>query len=223
LTVKGQTQCGTLGSAYSYSVVSPLAVATPLRITPRTGSYNACRGDTISYTVTPGSTGISQSAVSVFRWTRPSNTSIYRSNLDSSIITLQFNNGYAGGNLTVFGQSACGGVSTVKTEVLTHQKCMNEIFAKSTNKISVGIIEKSFTANIYPNPSNTTFELIIQDLYGLSDEYKVRLLDMGGRVLQNFAIKPAEKLVFGNGLKSGTYVLEIFGKDQRVSKRIIKF
>jgi hypothetical protein len=223
LTVKGQTTCGTIGNAYTYSVIAPFAVPTPVNITSRTVNYNACRGDTVTYAITPGTPTSTLVAANVYRWTKPNNTTVYSANSDSSRITLQFNNGYTGGSLAAYGRNACGGVGTTISKTLTHLKCVSELFGRPVVNSSERIIKSAVNVNVFPNPSNANFELIVYNFSDAQEKYLVRLLDMEGRLLKIFAVKPSEKYFFGNELKAGTYILEINGSNQKIVKRIIKF
>jgi hypothetical protein len=113
ITVKGQTACGIQGSAKSISLlVNP---PTPSVITASTGNFTPCIGDAVQYTASAPAPSTSQTAIAVFRWTKPANTSIIAANTDSSTITLQFNTGFTGGSISVKGQTACGVQGSAKS------------------------------------------------------------------------------------------------------------
>ena len=220
LSVSGKTYCGGFSSAFSVMLLAPKSVPIPTAITSRTGYYTACVGDTISYYVSAGTSSALQLPASLYRWTLPNNTSIILSNVDSSRIKLQFNSGYIGGNLSVWGQNACGGTGGKKVQALTKASCAALVSKNSITKPSQNIYR--ITASVLPNPSFSIFELNIGTENGLSGKYRVNLLDVQGRLVKTYYVNAAEKLFFGNELIAGTYWVEIIGSNQKIVKRILK-
>lgn len=153
ISVKGQTACGQLGTAKSISL--QYSTPTPSGIVSGSGNYNACIGNTISFSVSVSAPTTTQIAAAVYRWTKPNNTTILSANSDSSNIVLLFNTGYTGGSLTVKGQTPCGNIGSTKTQLLTHTGC------DSGTKISSKTNEatKSQQALIFPNPNDGNFSL----------------------------------------------------------------
>ena len=88
---------------------------TPTAINASTGNFAPCVGNQITYTVVSPVPTATQTAVSIFRWTKPNNTVIVSANQDSSIVTIQFNVGFSGGSITAKGQTACGLLGTAKS------------------------------------------------------------------------------------------------------------
>jgi lysophospholipase L1-like esterase len=113
-SVSAITECNT-SMAKTIILNSTLLPPTPTNIISSTGNYNPCLGNQIAYTVVVALPSTTQTVASVYRWTKPNNTTIISATSDSSSITLQFNAGYAGGAISVKGQTACGQFGTAKT------------------------------------------------------------------------------------------------------------
>ncbi len=114
LSVSAVTECN-VSVAKTIILNSTLLPPTPTNITSSTGNYNPCVGNQITYTVVVASPSITQTVASVYRWTKPINTTIISATSDSSSITLQINAGYTGGTISVKGQTNCGQLGTAKT------------------------------------------------------------------------------------------------------------
>jgi hypothetical protein len=115
----------TAGSIPSTSLAFTRAVTpTPLTLT---GTLTPCIGNTISYSTTIGLPTATQVASVKFRWTIPSFTKILSANADSSTINLKFNTGYAGGSLSVKGESSCGAVGSAKTITFSPAKAIDVV------------------------------------------------------------------------------------------------
>jgi hypothetical protein len=118
LTVKGESSCGALGAAKTIAF-SP---AKAIDVISNTGFWNACIGSSVNYIVVSPVASVTL-PVTVFRWTIPASTSIISANMDSSVITLQFNAGYRGGPLKVQSSTTCGALGAAVTKTLTHLNC----------------------------------------------------------------------------------------------------
>ena len=107
LSVAGVTTCGIAGTAFSANLLLYLT-PTPTGIASRSGNYNPCIGDTITYTVTSPAPTSTQATPIRFRWTKPAGTTILITNADSSSIQIQYDAAFAGGTLSVAGVNSCG-------------------------------------------------------------------------------------------------------------------
>ena len=115
INVKGETNCGILGTVKSVSFTTPKLSPTPTNIVSRSGNlYAGCSSDTISYTAIPGSASASQEATASYKWVLPTGVSIVSATTDSVQVKLQFGSTFVGGNLQVRGVTACGGVGAAK-------------------------------------------------------------------------------------------------------------
>jgi hypothetical protein len=194
LSVRGRTACGVAGTART--VTMRYSTPTPTSISSGSGSYNACIGSSITYTVVVGAPSATQVAAAVYRWTRPANTAIIGAAADSSSITLQFNAGYVGGTLTAKGQTACGVLGTAKSQTLTRTGCPTG--SKAIMPVAVITDQK---ISVYPNPSSNTFLFNTNS----TSVMNLRITDLQGRVLENHSKVGQVRL--GAGLRPGVYML----------------
>jgi hypothetical protein len=179
LFVRGVTACGGIGSAKSITLIRYLT-PTPTNITSSTTSYNACIGNSITYTVVAPSPNATQQIADVYRWTVPANANIQSANTDSSAVSVIFNTGYTGGSLIVRGQTNCGVIGTQKAVTLTRTGCPSGLFAKNTvkeNKTSKAKI------NIYPNPNNGSFKIALKTGRHTSEKVNIQMINTMGKVI----------------------------------------
>ena len=194
MSVRAQSSCGVLGTAKS--VILTNTPPTPTSITSSTGSYNACIGDTIKYTVVAPVPSTSQSAIVLFRWSLPSKTRIISASTDSSIVYIRFDSLYAGGTLSVKGQTICGVQGTAKSQVLTHTGCAvgtKNIYVKSEVK------DGRFEVIVFPNPTKNNFSVTVNaDLNKTENQYnfaKIKILDLQGRIIESFEVNLNQKII----------------------------
>ena len=221
ISVKGQSACGIAGTAKSATL--QYLPPTPTSITSSTGTYNACIGNQITYTVFVPAPTSSQRVASVYRWTKPNYTTILSAALDSSSIVLKFNSGYIGGSLSVKGQTLCGVQGTSKTQALTHTSCptgtknnpyvLNKSIS-NTDKNSVGFI-------IYPNPSNSVFN--IHENSNDISQVEITIFDLQGRLIEKNVYENSANIKLGQNLKSGVYMAEIKKGESLHSFRLVKY
>ena len=110
-----QVQSVTACSISAVKITSLSSVALPPTVSAISGSLTSCIGSSVTYTATAPAPTATQSPISLFRWTKPNNTTITSATADSSSITLSFNTGYTGGAITAKGQTACGIAGTAKS------------------------------------------------------------------------------------------------------------
>ena len=203
-----------------------------LSIASSTGSYNACIGNSITYSALVSAPTTSQVAASVFRWTKPNNTTITSASADSSTITLQFNTGYIGGSLSVKGQTSCGTQGTTKNQSLTRTGC------PAGTKMSVPVTTtttNSFEVSLYPNPSAGEFKLLVgvtptmaTNLVGGKTPTKaakatVKIIDLQGRLIKSFECNANQVTALGNELKPGVYMVEVRIGNEVKTLRAVRF
>jgi hypothetical protein len=118
----------------SVAAVTPCSVSTPkttalnATLAPPTitslagtgNNFTPCIGDTITYTASATVPTSVQSAISVYRWTRPNFTTIISASADSASIRIRYNTGFIGGSISVKGESACGVAGTAKSVTLQY-------------------------------------------------------------------------------------------------------
>ena len=217
--MKGQSACGIAGT--SKSVTLQYLPPTPTSITSSSGSYNACVGNSITYTVFVPAPSSSQRVASVYRWTKPNFTTILSAAADSSNITVVFNTGYSGGTLTVKGQTACGITGTAKSQSLTHTSC--PIGTKINTNIPAPISLGDFDVKLSPNPTVNEFILAFVTSPDHTTPAVVNIRDAKGSRVQTLRLMPYENVRFGNELISGSYWIEVIQGERRKTLRGIKF
>ncbi len=229
ISAKGVSQCGTIGTTASTAILQFLPPSV-LSIASSTGSYNACIGNSITYSALVGAPTTSQVAASVFRWTKPNNSTITSASADSSTITLQFNIGYIGGTLSVRGQTSCGTQGTAKTQALTHAGCA------AGTKMSVPVTTtttNSFEVSLYPNPSAGEFKLLVNFVGGKTPtmatptmaaaKATVKIIDLQGRLIKSFECNANQVTALGNELKPGVYMVEVRMGNEVKTVRAVRF
>lgn len=222
ISAKGVSQCGTIGTTASSAILQFLPPGV-LSIASSTGSYNACIGNSITYSALVGAPTTSQVAASVFRWTKPNNTTITSASTDSSTITLQFNTGYIGGTLSVRGQTSCGTLGTAKNQTLTHAGCA----AGTKMGMPITTTEaNSFELSLYPNPSAGEFKLLVgvtSKMATKSSKAIVKIIDMQGRLMKSFECNANQVTSLGNELKPGVYMVEVRMGNEVKTVRAVRF
>lgn len=218
----GVNACGASGS--SKTIRLKYLPPTPTDIISRSGDYNACIDDTISYTVVVPSPGATQQAAASFRWNKPSTTTIVSANTDSSQIKLKFNTGYVGGNsggkLSVYSVNACGGLGSYKYVILTHTGCATGTKSPLLYSRTSGVSEL-FNVNVFPNPSNTGFNINVNSID--QSPVSVIIMDVQGKIINKMNVNPFENINIGNSLKPGTYMIETKQGNQIKTTRIVKY
>jgi hypothetical protein len=219
ISAKGVSACGIVGATATTATLQFLPPAV-LSIASSNGSYNACIGDVISYSALVSAPTINQTTASVFRWTKPINTSIISATADSSTIDLQFLTGYVGGALAVRGQSSCGTLGTSKTQNLTHVGCAPG--TKLTETLFTKNKEDVYEVQLYPNPTIGAFNLKIQSPTNKRKAI-VKVIDLQGRLLKSFECHANQVISIGNDLHSGVYMIEVRMGDSSKVVRAVKF
>mgnify|MGYP003330479602 CR=1 FL=1 len=210
------------------ALTAVLTPPTPTSITSSTGSYNACIGNTITYTVVSPTPTATQSTPVVFRWTKPNNTVIVSAATDSSSITLQFNTGYTGGSLTVKGQSACGIQGTAKSQALTHTGCPTGTIATPIVKINGSATsEEDVSMEVFPNPSNGAFDILIKSATIANQTAEIEIYDMQGKRISSFKANTGRGELRHHysetGLADGVYSIKaIIGGKVKTARLIIR-
>ena len=224
LTCKGISACGVVGTTASTAILQYLP-PTPLSIGSSTNSYNACINSSVTYTaLLVSAPTTAQATATVFRWTKPNNTTITAASADSSSITVRFNTGYTGGVISVKGQTRCGTQSAARSQSLTHTGC-----ALGT-KMSLPITTTntaSFEVSLYPNPSTNEFKLLIKNnaVVGTNKPTKaiIKVIDLQGRMMKSFTTNTNQVTAIGNELKAGVYMVEVRLGDEVKVIRAVKF
>ena len=228
LTAKGVTACGVIGTT-AVSAILQYLPPTALSISSSTAIYNACINSSVTYTAIVGAPTTSQTPTSVFRWTRPNNTTVTGASADSSSITVRFNTGYVGGTLSVRGQSRCGTLGVTKSQALTHTGCA--VGTKLSVPVTTETNINSFEVSLYPNPSAGEFKLLINLVGGKTPTMGakaaakaiVKVIDLQGRLIKSFECNANQPTAIGNELKPGVYMVEVRMGNEVKTVRAVRF
>jgi hypothetical protein len=181
ISVKGQTACGALGTARTATLIR-FGTPTPTSITSSTGNYAACSGNSFNYTVVVPSPSTIQQVADVYRWTLPANASISSSNTDSSVVTIQFNIGFAGGSLSVRGQTNCGITGIARAVTLSSATCREAL--PVTKNASTKPLSSDKRVSLYPNPNQGSFYLDLVTGSINQEKAIVSFINSNGRVVK---------------------------------------
>jgi hypothetical protein len=215
--------CGVVGTIASTGVLQYLP-PTPLSIGSSTNSYNACINSSVTYTaLLISAPTTAQATATVFRWTKPNNTTITSASADSSSITVRFNTGYTGGIISVKGQSRCGTQSAARTQALTHTGCA--IGTKLSQPMTT-TNSNSFEVSLYPNPTANAFKLLIKSSKASelsTTNAIVKVIDIQCRMIKSFQANTNQVISIGNELKPGVYMVEVRLGEEVKTIRAVKF
>jgi hypothetical protein len=75
--------------------------------------------------------------------------------------------------------------------------------------------------NVYPNPTTTDFKM--QVITAAKEEISVRVLDIQGRLFNQFTVMPYQTVNLGAQLKAGAYLVEVRQGKQVKTTRVLKF
>ena len=221
ISVKAVSAVGTLSTA-AFTTTLKYATATPSAIKSSTSVTNYCIGSRDTFKITMPALTVAQAPASVYRWTKPNNTSFVYSNADSSNVVLSFNSGYIGGAITAKSQTACGVLGTAKSLTLTHTGCPSGLKVASNSTIEE-VDESALKMNVYPNPCRDYFNVALSCLKADMRVVVLGLYDMYGQLIKKMSTiingKVNEKFFTGD-MPNGIYFLKLDGANQ--NKKIIK-
>jgi hypothetical protein len=168
---------------------------------------------------------LSQTTATLFRWTKPANTSIITASADSSSITIGFNAGFNGGVLSVKGQSSCGAQSAAKSFSLTSLGCKmsNTLYVVNNNTNRTQVLnstQQNLEVQLYPNPSAGSFDLKINS--NKPSPIVVKVMNINGQMVKSFLAKSNQINQIGSELKSGVYMVIIHQDDEEKVIKAVK-
>ena len=215
LSVRGQSACGVQGTSRSLTLrhLPP----TPTGITASTGSYNACAGTVVTYTVVVPSPSTTQVAAVRYRWILPAGSSLVSSTSDSMSITVQFSSGFTGGALSVRGVTSCGVTGTSKTQSLGTTGCrLITRGGKLQEEEGAG-----WSVEVFPNPTAERFGIWVRS----SGEEMVllRVRDALGRLRTERRMNGSNSCQLGEDWSAGVYWLEVFRGGERKLMKLVKY
>jgi hypothetical protein len=207
--------CGNSSTkAQKLSNVAISTLSTPTTLTGITsicsivGTSNATR-----YTTSTLSGAIS------YLWTLPAGAI-----LDSGSIGLKIKVRFitAGANDSIYvqgvGTNGCAGGKKVLKLVTTN--CYTLPTSKLVNSMDEN--GKNIDAIIYPNPTKSTFNLLVKSSKQ-SKTIKARIIDSQGRQIKTLTFNSNEIVSFGNELRSGLYLVEVIEGDHVKMMKVVKY
>jgi hypothetical protein len=119
----------------------------------------------------------------------------------------------------VQGVASNGCAGNPRTLALNITSCATPVLLSSanTNKIKAVTVVESLTVKVFPNPSNTLFNLNVTS--SSTEKVQVRMMDARGRILKTTTIKPSNTLRIGEELRPGVYMFEV---RQGVNVKVVK-
>ena len=113
----------------------------------------------------------------------------------------------------------CGGDLTVTGTTTALLTSVNTITSSGAMEKSAEI--KSFNVNVYPNPSEKQFTLILDGATG--EKINVTVYDVMGRQIKRIVrVGNFSPIQFGEELKAGAYIAEVRQGDNRKILRLVK-
>ena len=77
----------------------------------------------------------------------------------------------------------------------------------------------SYDINVYPNPMNSNYVIIETDI----EEYDMKILSLNGKVVYQLQNQNEKYLrIDGLNIEKGTYIIHLFGENQKMTAKIIK-
>jgi uncharacterized protein (TIGR02145 family) len=217
-SVRTVSACGIPGTARTTTFLFTTPV--PASITSSSGSFNACSGFVVDYTVVPAALSAGQRAPSVYRWTIPARAVVIGSTADSSRITVQYSPGFTGGNLSVRGQTSCGSLSAARTAAISAAGCLFARVLPGNKTNTMQVDNESAKISVFPNPTHSYFTLrVVSEIKG---SFGFTLIDLQGRRLFTTPVKPMQTVQFGQQLNAGVYFVEIVRDEFRRLVKVVK-
>jgi hypothetical protein len=207
--------CG--NSATKAQKLSNLAISTLSSPSTLTGMTSICSivGTT---TATRYTTSTLSGAIS-YLWSLPAGA-ILDSGNNGLKIKVRFIT--AGANDSIFvqgvGANGCAGAKKVLKLVTTN------CYTLPTSKLANSMDEKgkNLDAIIYPNPTMSTFNLLVKSSKQ-SKTIKARIIDSQGRQIKTLTFNSNEIVSFGNELRSGLYLVEVIDGDDVKMMKVVKY
>ncbi len=207
--------CG--NSATKAQKLSNVAITTLASPTTLTGMTSICSivgtATATRYTVSTLSGAIS------YLWTLPAGA-LLDSGSNGLKIKVRFITAGANDSIYVQGVGANGCAGAKKVLKLVTTNCITF----PTSKLANSFEEKGKTlyAIIYPNPTMSTFNLLVKSSKQ-SKTVKARIIDSQGRRIKTLSFNSNEIVSFGNELRSGLYLVEVIDGDNVKMLKVVKY
>lgn len=194
------------------ATVSTTTLAAP---TSLTGLTSVC-----SIVGTSSSTTYTATAVSgatSYIWTIPSGA-VIDSGSNGLKIKVKFNTVRTNDSIYVQAYNGCLGLKKVLK--LTTTGCVTTPFSKSQIQVKSSIADK-MTVNVFPNPVNNQFK--VQANSSSSEIISGKIIDMMGKIIYKFSVRPNEVSTIQNHFKAGTYLLQLNQCGNVETTKLVKY
>ena len=209
ISVTATNGCGT--SSSRTLVVSRLVPATPGNIDVINTVSCPNRVYTYSIVSLPGNATSAE-------WTVPTGGTIL-SGQGTTSITVSYISGVVDGQVSVRGINNCG-ASSYKNSIVKLAPCPAVPTAPITKGLPI-VANNKMEVKVFPNPTTSSFNVKVITLP--TENVKVRLMDVQGRLLKTITINYNEILTFGSEFKAGVYLLEVKQGETVTTVRVVKY
>lgn len=215
-------------TALTNTATGNAAPAKPASITIAIVDTSICGGRKYRYTAPslPAATSV-YAAATGYVWTLPATdigAILDSGTLNSKVIVVRYTNNraaIAGDSMYLNYTSACG-VSAVKGQKLTNLlKAGCKTTVKGTNNYVEVVDAEKNEADVYPNPSNTGFNFIVNS--SKTSSVQISIIDMQGRCLKKVKTTSNQTIQLGGDLLPGVYFINYEMGGRVKSIRVIKY
>lgn len=184
ISVRSLTAC----SVSAARTLALNALASPPTVSTLTGNTTPCIGEQHSYTAAAPLPTSSQSATAVYRWTRPSFTTVISANADSSQVVIRYNTGFTGGTIRVSAQSACGVLGTSRSLTIqylpptptsitsstgSYNACIGNVITYTAVVPAPVSTQRAASVYVWTRPANTTILSANADSSSITVQFNV--------------------------------------------------
>ena len=162
-------------------------------------------------------TATAVSGANSYAWTIPTGA-VIDSGSNGLKIRVKYNT--AGINDSIYVQAYNGCLGLKKVLKLTTTGCATTPYSKSQIQAN-SQVEDKMIVNVFPNPSYHEFKL--QALSSSNERISVKIIDMMGKVVYVFNVRPNEISTVQNHLKTGTYLLQLNQSGKSETTKFIKY
>jgi hypothetical protein len=197
------------------TVTATVSTTTLAASTSLTGLTSICSivgtNNSTTYTTT------TVSGASSYVWTIPTGA-VIDSGSNGLKIKVRFNT--AGTNDSIYVQAYNGCLGLKKVLKLTTTGCSTTPFSKSQIQVKGPLTDKTIV-NVFPNPFNNQFK--VQAMSFSAEMISGKIIDMLGKVVYAFSVRPNEISTIQNHLKTGTYLLQLNQSGKSETIKLIKY
>ena len=158
-----------------------------------------------------------------YTWSVSNNQAVIVSGQGTSRIHLEALPGFSYANLSVVASNCKGNGSRGYKSLGTNggNTCSGWTKIAETNEINDVLSVMPLSVSLFPNPSNSSFNLQVSSTD--SKDVNVNIFDLQGRKIKSMTSTPNQNTVFGNDLKAGVYMIEVTQGNLVKTMRAVKY